>query len=111
MDFQILDRNLRFTNTVSFVRTMQTSVIGDNIKSSRVEFYIKDIKNQILSSKVIEDYDATEAKDFEKVVRINLIGRDFDSGQTYYLMATHLETGQVIEYPVQIDIAFDDDYF
>jgi hypothetical protein len=44
-------------------------------------------------------------------VRINLIGRDFDSSQTYYLMATHLETGQVIEYPVHIDIAFDGDYF
>ena len=64
---QILDRNLRFTNTVSFVRTMQTSVIGDSTKSSQVEFYIKDIKNQVLSSKVIEKYNATEAKDFEKL--------------------------------------------
>ncbi len=112
VDFQILDRNLRFTNTVSFVRTMQTSVIGDSTKSSQVEFYIKDIKNQVLSSKVIEKYDATEAKDFEKLVRISLIGgRDFDSSQTYYLIATHLETGQVIEYPVQIDIAFDGDIY
>lgn len=111
VDFQILDRNLRFTNTVSFVRTMQTSVIGETTKSSRVEFYIKDIKNQVLSSKVIEDYDATEAKDFEKIIRINLIGRDFDSSQTYFLIATHLDTGQVIEYPVQIDIAFEDDLY
>ena len=111
VDFQILDRNLRFTNTVSFVRTMQTSVIGESTKSSQVEFYIKDTKNQVLSSKVIENYDATEAKDFEKIVHINLIGRDFDSSQTYYLIATHLETGQVIESPVQIDITFSNEYY
>lgn len=108
VDFQILDRNIRFTNTVSLVRTMQTSVIGKNTKPSQIEFYIKDKQDQIFSSKVIETYDATEAKGFEKIVRINLIGRDFDSSQTYFLVATHLESGQVIEYPVQIDIAFFD---
>lgn len=74
------------------------------------KFYIKDAQNQILSSKVIENYDATEVKEFEKLVRINLIGRDFDSSQSYFLIATNLETGQVIEYPIQIDITFDNDH-
>lgn len=111
VDFQILDRNLRFTNTVSLVRTMQTSIVGDYTKSSRVEFYIKDDNDQIRSSRIIENYDATEAKNFEKLVRINLVGRDFNSRQTYFLVATNLETGQVIEYPVQIDIVFDENHF
>ena len=111
VDYQILDRNLRFTNTVSFVRTMQTSVVSENIKPSRVEFYVKDAQDQIVSSKVVETYDATATNDFEKVIRINLVGRDFDSSQTYFLIATHLETGQVIEYPVQIDIAFFNEHY
>ncbi|AVH48966.1 BREX-1 system phosphatase PglZ type A [Acinetobacter sp. SWBY1] len=111
VDFQILDRNLRFTNTVSFVRTMQTSIVGEHTKSTQIEFYIKDINNQVLSSVVTQDYDATEAKDFEKLVRINLIGRDFDSSQTYFLIAKNLETNQVTEYPLQIDIIFDEDIY
>lgn len=111
VDFQILDRNLRFTNTVSFVRTMQTSIVGEHTKSTQIEFYIKDINNQVLSSVVTQDYDATEAKDFEKLVRINLIGRDFDSSETYFLIAKNLETNQEIEYPLQIDIVFDEDMY
>jgi hypothetical protein len=84
---------------------MQTSIVGEHTKSSRVEFYIKDDNDQVRSSRIIENYDATEAKNFEKLVRINLVGRDFDSSQTYFQQP--LETGQVIEYPVQIDIIFD----
>jgi hypothetical protein len=33
-------------------------------------------------------------KILKKLVRINLIGRDFDSSQTYYLVATHWKQGK-----------------
>lgn len=90
---------------------MQTSIVRESTRATEVESYVRDTQSQILYSKVIEMYVSTEAKNFEKLIRINLIGCDFDSTQTYSLIATYLETGQVTEYLVQIDIAFYDNHF
>lgn len=111
VEYVLQDRNLRFTNTISFVRMLQTSAVSERVTPITVEFYVRDGDGGVVSSKIAQVFDASAPAEFEKMVRLSLIGQNFDRHHQYYLVGFNQDTKATTEWPLMIDLAIMDDFF
>jgi len=107
-------QNLKFVNNLERIKLLQSDPVGEEFKARTLDVFIQDSAGQVVSTIEKISFESAE-ENFDariKEVRIRLVGQSFDRHQFYKLILRDVVTNTVYsEYPVQIDLAIQDDFF